>query len=504
MKLSILPLLPLVLDRVPRGLRLALSQEGVPWVSRKTSAIAGRFVLYDSQASDNKKPARPVALSPGQTRIDIQELRDDEPIDPFTALVDDRAVRMTWDLASRNLPGTTVSEEVSRYDKRAIRDRLLQRLRQRIESHDGLWLRLAPVPFPYRTAFHFRVDHDAFDPNDFDRLLDSLAGYENAVTHYLNGRALENFTDDAIARLRGWDVGSHAYYHHTYRTEEENVQNLERGIETIVRRGIDPVGFVAPCGRYNSSLQAAMARLGISHAGEFGLAYDDWPFWPARKQDASTRLAHDVLQIPVHPICLGLFEDPHQWLDYLIREAQARYQVGEPLFFYGHPTGRLGRYPELLTQFLKTIDQMETVWKTTARRMAEWWRVRAMVKLSVRREGGMVIVRREGPRPKFRLAVETFRGERSALIAMEEPELRFSPESIAWQRSVSLDHLKRPIGQPCRFGLRDRFKQAIDWEKETPIEEILLDGWRGQCKRTFRKMFSDQNDQTKLDTTEPL
>ena len=492
MPTSKLPLLPLVLDRVPPGLRLALSQEGVPWVSRKTSAIAGRFVLYDSQTKNGKKPAQPVAISPGQTRIDIHELRAGEPVDPFMALTDDRAVRMAWDLAEHDLPETTVSEEVSRYDKRAIRDRLLRRLRQRIESHGGLWLRLSPVPFPYRTAFHLRVDHDRFDPGDFNRLLDTLAGYENCVTHYLNGQAVDHFSDDAIARLDGLDVGSHGYYHHTYRTVEENLQNLRRGIETISRRGIDPVGFVAPCGRYNASLQAAMATLGISHAGEFGLAYDDWPFWPVRKGSGSTDPAHDVLQIPVHPICLGLFDDPQSWLDHWTREAQARYSAGEPLFFYGHPTGRLGRYPELLARFLHVIDGMETVWKTTAHRMAEWWRARATVRLSVHREGDTLVVRREGPRPKFRLAIELFRKDRSALVAMQDAELRFAPEAIAWQRHATFTDLKRPAGHPCRLSLRDRLKRAIDWEKETPIEEILLDDWRSRCKRTLRELFRNR------------
>lgn len=490
-KTSTLPLLPLVLDRVPKGLRLALSQEGVPWVSRKASAVAGRFVLFDSKENGKNGRVGPRVVATGQTSIDVDMLRDGEAVDPFEAILDDGAVRMVWKLTARGLADTTVAEEVSRYDKRAIRDRMLRRLQKKVESHDGLWLRLAPVPFPYRTAFHLRVDHDAFNPGDFQRLLDTLVGYESATTHYLNGRALEVAPAEAISRLEGLDVGSHGYYHHTYRSEAENVKNIKRGIDTLGRLGLDPVGFVAPHGRYNGSLQAAMASLDISHSGEFGLTYDDWPFWPVRKEEKSHGPSHDVLQIPVHPICLGLFDDPEKWFDYFVKEAEARCHAGEPLFFYGHPTGRLGRYPELLSQSLATIDRMETVWKTTARRFAEWWRVRAMVKLSVRREGGMILVRREGLRPKFRLAVELFREDRSALIAMEEPELRFSPESIAWQRREGLDSLERPIGRPCWLGLRERFKQAIDWEKETPIDEIVFENWRGLCKRTLRKLLAD-------------
>lgn len=485
-----LPLLPLVLDRVPRGLRLALSQEGIPWVSRNVAAIAGRFVLFDSQARKGKGQIAPTALSAGQTPIDVDMLCDGERIDPFDAMIDNQAMRFEWNLSMGTLAGPTVSEEVARYDKRAIRARLLGRLQQQIESHAGLWLRLASVPFPYRTAFHLRVDHDDFDSDDFHQMFDVLAGYEDATTHYLNGRALEGVADEAVARLRGLDIGSHAYYHHTYHTESENFQNIQRGIETVRRLGLDPVGFVAPHGRFSPALDATVTKLGISHGGEFGLTYDDWPFWPGQMgvHLPSSRQLHRTLQIPIHPICLGLFDDSRMWLDYFIRTAEARYHAGEPLFFYGHPTGRLGHYPELLSQFLATIDQMEAVWKVTAQRMAEWWRMRSMVQLSVRREGEMIVVRREGPRPKFRLAVEAFRENRSALLEMDQPELRFSPESIVWQRAASFDDLVRPTGRPCRLGLRDRFKRAIDWEKETPIEELHPNGWRGFCKRTIRRM----------------
>ena len=486
---SSLPLLPLVLDRVPRGLPLALSQEGVPWVSRKTSPIAGQFVLFDSKSSIGKGQVGPMPFSPGQTLIDIDEFRANESVDPFEAILDDRSVRMQWELGGSDHARATVSEEVSRYDKRAIRNRLLRRLRQRLESHHGLWLRLAPVPFPYRTAFHFRVDHDAFAPNDFHRLLDTLSGHENAATHYLNAKAMENAPADALARLQGLDIGSHGYYHHTYRTKTENVQNLKRGIKTLNQLGLEPVGFVAPHGRFNWRLQAAMSSLGIPYSGEFGLAYDEWPFWPVQNEKALSVKSQTPLQIPVHPICLGLFEDPRFWLDYFIQEAEARYRLGEPIFFYGHPTGRLGRYYDLLAQFLLAIDGMEALWKTTARRLAEWWTIRAMIKLTVRRQGETIVVRREGPRPKFRLAIEVFREQRSSLMAMEQPELRFSTESIAWQRSGSLNELHRPASQVCQLCLRDRFKRAIDWEKETPLEEITLGGWRGQFKRFFRRRF---------------
>ena len=39
--------------------------------------------------------------------------------------------------------------------------------------------------------------------------------------------------------------------------------------------------------------------------------------------------------------------------------------MGEPVFLYGHPTGRLGRYPEVLRAVFETVDGFGAVWKTT-------------------------------------------------------------------------------------------------------------------------------------------
>jgi len=65
-----LPLLPLVLDDVPRGLRLALAQEGVPYCDRRHHARDGRFVLFDSRSGRCRAPL------PGQIVIDVDLLRE--------------------------------------------------------------------------------------------------------------------------------------------------------------------------------------------------------------------------------------------------------------------------------------------------------------------------------------------------------------------------------------------------------------------------------------------
>ena len=187
-----LPLLPLILDDVPPGLIRALAQEGVPFQHRVAgrsgqNMAKGRFLLFDSRRGQHAVAAA------GQRLIDVDQLRRPtfantpgsssklSGFDPFEALVDEKSARHQWQIA-----GINVSEEISRFDKREIRRELMARLRQLIEEHGGIWLRVAAFPFPYRSAFNFRIDYDHFDPLDFNATLDAIHGHEDATTHFVN------------------------------------------------------------------------------------------------------------------------------------------------------------------------------------------------------------------------------------------------------------------------------------------------------------------------------
>ncbi len=281
-----LPLLPLILDDIPPGLVLALGQEGIPCRTRQAGPPEGRFVLYDSARSPGP------TFQPGQTGIDVDRLRPGQDDDPFEALLDERSAPFRWDIG-----GIRLIEVIAAVDKRRLRRQMLGGLRKLIETAGGIWLRVSAFPFPYRSAFNFRIDYDEYEPRDFQATMTAIAGREAATTHFVNGAAYES-ASEAIRPLRGLDVGSHAYYHHTYQTEAENLRNVGRGIETLVGLGIEPSGFAAPGGRFNRPLLAALETLKVSHASEFGLAYDELPF---------TIGAAGLLQIPIHPVCFGLF-----------------------------------------------------------------------------------------------------------------------------------------------------------------------------------------------------
>lgn len=374
-----------------------------------------------------------------------------------------------------------------------MRRQILGQLRQEIERAGGIWLAVAAFPFPYRSALNFRIDYDGYHPQDFEEVLQTIAGNEHATSHFVNAAAYLAH-DDALARLRGLDVGSHGFRHHTYRTKEENLTNVRRGIETLQVFGIEPSGFAAPHGRFDRGLLAALEKLHVGHSSEFGLACDELPFFPH---------AGSVLQIPVHPVCLGLFlqtvqgEGPRRTsatqqavraaIDYFRQTARGKYRAGEPLFFYGHPTGRLGRYPQVLRAVFDTADEFGAIWKTTLSEFAAWWQARAEIRIAVVRHGEKYVVTASRRPPGYRMAIEYCHGPHVARMPLDRPVLQFSPSALVYENRTARSTV-HPVRVDRAEGLRGRIRRWIDWERETPLEEIGNDNWRNWAKRTLRRL----------------
>jgi len=476
--------LPLILDNVPRGLRQALLQEGVPFRNRNPAVPEGRFILVDSK----KGPWQPPSNE--QVVIDVDLLREGCGVEPFEALEDLNSIRFEWYVGELRL-----AEEIARFDKRRIRQKILSRLRAIVEKSGGIWLRVSPFPFPYRSALNFRIDYDNYDPDDFSTTLQAISGNETATSHYVNASAYEN-VNQALSQLRGLDVGSHGYWHHTYRTKKENSTNIKRGVDRLRESGLEPSGFVAPHGRFCSGLLAALVDLGITHSSEFGLAYDELPFLPGNA---------GVLQIPIHPVSLGLFLDAARLgkskplrhaediaadsaIGYFEQVLNSNYRSGRPVFLYGHPTGRLGRYPQLLRRVFETANQFCAIWKTTLTQFNDWWRARSNVDLEVWSGDHHYVIRTRHRTSKYHIGVEYFRGRHVALMPLREKTMRFSPDSLAYENR-SGNSIFRPVRVDRSEGVRSHICRLVDWERVTPTDEIQISNWRNLVKRTLRHLW---------------
>jgi hypothetical protein len=480
-----LPLLPLIHADPSPTLRQALQQDGVPFVEGGEGQ--GQFVVFDSA-----RRAAPILRS-GQRGIDLAALRRPPEVDPLEALADETSRRFRWRIGP-----FPASESIARYDKWRLRRRALNRLRAEIERRGGAWLRVGAFPFPYRSAFCFRIDYDDYHPADCQRVWQALQGHEGATSHYFCGQAYEG-QGEFLGRYRGLDVGAHGYFHHTYPDRDDNLRNIARCLDVLHAAGIETRSFVAPHGRFHRQLLAALEALGITHSSEFGLAYDDLPFFPA----GST-----VLQVPIHPLSLGIVLEAagaaHPGDDVVLAQAadataehylaalQAKYLAGQPAFFYCHPSGRLGRFPSVLRCVLEAAQQYAALWRTTLREFATWWRLRARVALRVYREKeSFLVVVDQRPR-EYTAALEYWRGEHVAVLPLDQDVIRFAPDALAYQRRTPRPPMTQPVRCDAPHTLRGAVKSYLDWELATPPGEIRVRSFRTLAKKALRYLRDSQ------------
>lgn len=478
--------LPLLLWKTPPGLELLLAQEGIAFeVVREAHPFAfrgARFVLFDGRRESASKVRG--LLTSEHVAIDIDGLREGEPRDPFEALVDDSSARSAW-----SVDGWTLRERVSRFPKAWIRRRLIAALREAVLARGGVWMRLAPFPYPYRSAFNLRVDLDENEPDDYRRFAASRDALGDCCTHFVCTSAYQD-QPKAIADLRPRDAQSHGHFHHVYRDGEANLKNLERADRILRGLGFRVEGFAAPHGRWNASLDDALESLGYLYSSDFQLSYDDLPFFPWKDGRFSR-----VLQVPVHPICEGLFLDAgatggRAIADHLARVVAAKIDAGEPAFVYGHPERRLGRMPEVFQELARVLRSREFVWRTTLTEMAKWWRWRADRRWRViPRGGGRMEIQFDEWSAAHPLALEIQRGEFSCSFPLTKSRTILSPRDLAFEKRPALDDrvVRPPTIDAGRPSLKRFVREAIDWELVTPINELTGRSLADRVKKGLRR-----------------
>lgn len=479
-----LPALPLLLWETPPGLEMALAQEGIAFERVRDphprAFATGRFVLFDSRRVTDRRLRD--ALTTEHTTIDVDTLRCGSSPDPFAALIDTRPTYAVWEVA-----GCRVTERVARWPKAALRRRVLRPIREAITRAGGVWARLAPFPYPYRSAFHFRADLDEYEPEDYARFARARKPLDDCTTHFVCTHAYGH--DPAILDdLRRLDAQSHGHYHVVYRESAANRRNIERAQAILECAGIQPTGFAAPEGRWNAGLDRALEGLGYQYSSDFQLNYDDFPFFSWRDGRFS-----QVLQIPIHPVCEGIFiesgvSDGRAIGEHLAGVVRSRIASGEPAFVYGHPERRLGRMPEVFEILADAVAGENQVWRTTMTAFADWWQWRHRRRWSlVPRGRGHYELMFEDWEARYPLGLEIRRGSRVAMLPITGPRTWLEPDALAFERRPPRIDMPGPTPIRSPHGLKGIVRSAIDWETITPIEELPEDTLTARLKKQLRR-----------------
>jgi len=466
-------------------LELILAQEGVAYETVKDAHPLSfrdcRFVIFDSRAEGASSLGS--LLTADHVTIDVNDLRRGERIDPFAALVNQRTARGSWTVGP-----WTVSERVARYPKAWIRRRLVRRLREAVTAAGGVWIRLAPFPYPYRSAFSFRADLDESVPEDYHRFAAARAPLAGCCTHFVSTHAYTHHAA-VLSDLRGQDTQSHGHFHHVYREPEANRVNLERSHRILRSSGFEPVGFAGPHGRWRASLDDQLEELGYLYSSDFQIGYDDFPFYPW-KRDRFSR----VLQIPVHPVCEGLFleaglDDPEVIGAYFRQVVESRLDAGELAVVYGHPERRLGRMPAILTMLGQAIKNHPLVWRATFSELARWWRWRGERRwLVIPREDQRLEIQFDEWDTEYDFALEIHRGRFQCCLPVTGPRMSLGLCGLAYERRQQSEAgLEPPALERGGMSLKQAVQAALDWETVTPVEEISGSSISNRVKRGLRK-----------------
>jgi peptidoglycan/xylan/chitin deacetylase (PgdA/CDA1 family) len=397
-------------------------------------------------------------------------------------LVDHRGARAAWTLGPWKL-----CERVARHPKAWVRRRLISSLREAITRAGGVWIRLAPFPYPYRSAFALRADLDEPLAEDYHRFTIARAPLAECCTHFVSTHAYAHHAS-VMSDLRDHDTQSHGHFHHVYREPGTNRLNLERAHRILRSYGFEPIGFAAPHGRWSPSLDDALEELGYRYSSDFQLGYDDLPFFPWKLGRFSR-----ILQIPVHPVCEGLFleagiADPRLIGEYLAHLVTARLDAGELAIAYGHPERRLGRMPEVLKILAAAVAGKTLVWRVTFSELARWWRWRAERKwMVIPRPGHRLDIQFDEWDTEFACALEIHRGRFSCSLPVTAPRMSLGLAGLAYQRAGQLDPILDP---PARdrgsLSWKNAVRTAIDWETVTPLGEIPTSSLPNRLKRGLR------------------
>lgn len=298
------------------------------------------------------------------------------------------------------MDGKAAGEVVARVEKGAIRRQVTDALRSMFAECKLPYVHRWYYPGAYRSAFAFRVDADGYDADSFGTTLEVARDANFTMTWFIDTGALpSDFGLLRDLRQADQDVQLHCFLHQTFGDYGRNLANIVVAQQTMHEQGFSAVGYAAPFGIWHSRINRAMEDAGsIRYSSEFRLAYDDLPFYPVVRGKRLSR----IMQVPVHPICLGTMlstgaaAPPGMW-DYWKSVLDVRYAQGEPMFLYGHPIGRLGAYPQILSTAIQYARAKEGVWETTLTEFHNWWRVRQAMTCLAWVEGSNLIMAAAGP-----------------------------------------------------------------------------------------------------------
>ena len=115
------------------------------------------------------------------------------------------------------------------------------------------------------------------------RILDLLDKYGLKTTFFVPGHTLETFPEAVQEILaRGHEIGHHGYVHEdpTDLTADEEERILARGLESLDKLGVKPLGYRSPGFDFSANTLALLEKYGFAYDSSL-MGNDFYPYHPA-------------------------------------------------------------------------------------------------------------------------------------------------------------------------------------------------------------------------------
>ncbi len=264
------------------------------------------------------------------------------------------------------------SEIISQVSKGKLRKIVALSLEYLHQKRDLPFVHLWHQPFVDKNIFIFRLDTDFCSQKDADEMYKICRKNNISATWFLDtdsDNKLKNY-----ASMEDQELAIHCDKHFVYNNFEDNYDNIQKANNKLKSCGINAIGFAAPFGDWNPSLDKALQKLDFKYSSEFALNYDDLPFFPNYNNKFS-----DVLQIPIHPISLGRLHRSHftedEMLQYFLGIIKEKAISGDPVIIYHHPHHK---HFDIFDKIFQYVNH-ENFENMSMKDFSKWWKQRYLL-----------------------------------------------------------------------------------------------------------------------------
>lgn len=347
-----------------------------------------------------------------------------------------------------------VFEKVSRTSRGEIRRVIANALRWLSFAQGLPYFRLSFLP-EGNSALAVRVDTDLSTLSSLQVAVGTARDNGLCFSWFVHIQAAgESLSELVQNTLKGQDIQLHCFSHKVYPDYESNFRDISQGICLLKSVGVNPTGIAAPYGEWSEGWSRAVADVGLKYSSEFSVGYDDVPFRPLIQEQLSR-----VLQVPVHPICLGRLSAARatatQMLAYFRSVVDRQVARQEPCVLYDHPA---------------TIQRYENVWREiisyarascdvclSLSSYAEWWLRREATRWHAQAKAESCEITTTQPNHSMQVIIE--REGHWSTTRLETG--RVSYDRLNWQKKKTAPFGTLELKRTVDTGLRVRYQEAL-------------------------------------------